>query len=132
MSLKTTAKISLAFAFACGALCARASAEIVEISWQRSEQGDIFTRAAHIAPKKALEICGQINQGVAIHWHYSATAILDYNVHFHVGKEVTLLADLKKTKSANDTLQTPSVQDYCWMWTNPTSHPIALNVTLKK
>jgi hypothetical protein len=130
VSLNTNYKLILALA--CTALCTNASAEIITIKWQRSATSETFAQAAQIAPKKVLEICGKINQGIAVDWIFSATAPLDFNVHFHLGKDVTFLADLKSSASASDTLRTPSAQDYCWMWTNQSPRAVTINVSLKK
>ncbi len=91
-----------------------------------------FEKSASIAPKKSLEICGAFDKAEAITWQFKGSAATDFNIHYHVGKNVNYPKKSKGTQAASGKFVIPVDQTYCWMWTNKGSEPVTLNVTLKK
>ena len=61
-----------------------------------------------------------------------AAHAVDFNIHFHEGKDVRYPA--KKTQVTNDagTLTTALEQDYCWMWSNKGTAEASLSFKLAK
>jgi hypothetical protein len=57
---------------------------------------------------------------------------LDFNVHYHMGKEVVFPSKLAAVASASDTLDAKIEQDYCWMWSNKSTRPATLLVKLRR
>ncbi len=105
-----------------------ASAEIVDLKWT----GDSFAHKASIAPKKFLEVCGKLKKGDGVAWQFKGTAPTDFNIHYHVGKDVSYPENRKDIASADGTLAVALDQDYCWMWSNRSAQPVALEVGLKQ
>ena len=105
-----------------------ASAEIVEIKWADG----VFTHKASIAPKKFLEVCGKQKKGEAVNWTFNGTAPTDFNIHYHVGKDVSYPENRKGVASAEGLLVAPLDQDFCWMWTNRAAQPLDLELKLKQ
>ena len=105
-----------------------ARAEIVEIKWTGGE----FLHAANVAPKKFLEICGKLEKGATVAWRFKGSAESDFNIHYHVGNDVQYPENRKSIASAEGTLAVTLEQDYCWMWTNRSMQPIAIEVGLKQ
>ena len=105
-----------------------ASAEIVEIKWADG----VFTHKASIAPKKFLELCGKQKKGEAVNWTFNGTAPTDFNIHYHVGKDVSYPENRKGVASAEGSLVAPLDQDFCWMWTNRAAQPLDLELKLKQ
>ena len=105
-----------------------ASAEIVEIKWAEG----VFTHKASIAPKKFLEVCGKQKKGEAVNWTFNGTAPTDFNIHYHVGKDVSYPENRKGVASAEGSLVAPLDQDFCWMWTNRGAQPLDLELKLKQ
>ena len=105
-----------------------ASAEIVEIKWADG----VFTHKASIAPKKFLEVCGKQKKGEAVNWTFNGTAPTDFNIHYHVGKDVSYPENRKGVASAEGSLVAPLDQDFCWMWTNRAAQPLDLELKLKQ
>lgn len=105
-----------------------ASAEIVEIKWADG----VFTHKASIAPKKFLEVCGKQKKGETVNWTFSGTAPTDFNIHYHVGKDVSYPENRKGVASAEGSLVAPLDQDFCWMWTNRAAQPLDLELKLKQ
>ena len=106
-----------------------AQAEIVEIRWSGDGR---FEHQATVAPAKFVELCGKLPAAVRVHWGFEAAAPVDFNIHYHVGKEVVYPAKLKAVAAAQDSLLTELEQDYCWMWTNKSKVAATLSVKLQR
>ena len=85
-----------------------------------------------MAPAKFAEICGKLPAGLKVRWHFAASAPLDFNVHYHVGKDVVFPSRLPAVASAKGTLGTKIDQDYCWMWSNKSVAPATITVKLQR
>ncbi len=109
--------------------CTIARAELIEIKW--SESGK-FDYRAPIAARKFVEICGALNKDQSIAWSFKAEQPVNFNIHFHVGEEVTYPAKVEGAGSAAGQLKPASNQDYCWMWSNKTDKPLELMLTLQR
>lgn len=105
-----------------------ASAEIAEIKWADG----VYTHKASIAPKKFLEVCGKQKKGETVNWTFNGTAPTDFNIHYHVGKDVSYPENRKGVASAEGSLVAPLDQDFCWMWTNRAAQPLDLELKLKQ
>jgi hypothetical protein len=106
-----------------------AKGELIDIAW--SPDGS-FGRDVRVAPSKFVEVCGRLPAGTAVAWRFESGARLDFNVHFHEGKDVRYPTRQAKVARATGTLDAPVDQDYCWMWTNPTAAEATLNFMLQK
>jgi hypothetical protein len=104
-----------------------AQAEIVELKFDTAGRQ---TLEREIKPKGYLELCGALKPGDAVRWQYEAGAPLDFNIHYHVGKDVVYPAQLKATASAGDRFEAKLAQDYCWMWVNKGPSPTRLRAEL--
>ena len=107
----------------------RALADIVDIAWDADGR---FERSMTVAPGKFAELCGKLPAGLQVGWNFQASAPLDFNVHYHVGKEVVFPSKLTAVASAKDTLATKIDQDYCWMWSNTTTASATFTVKLRR
>jgi len=106
-----------------------AGAEVVTIHW--SGEGR-FMHKSTIAPGKFVELCGKLPAGLKVRWDFDAGLPLDFNVHYHVGKEVVFPFKLGAVSNAKDVLDTRIEQDYCWMWSNKSAAPASLSVKLQR
>ena len=57
---------------------------------------------------------------------------MDFNVHYHAGKEVVFPTQLAAVATAKDTLDAKIAQDYCWMWSNKAAAPATFTVRLQR
>ena len=105
-----------------------AQAEIVDLKWDNGA----FTHKGSIAPKKFLEVCGKLGKGENVGWRFSGDAPTDFNIHYHVGKDVVYPEQRKEIAKAEGTLAVPLDQDFCWMWTNRGTAAMAIEVQLSK
>lgn len=106
-----------------------AMADVVDIAW---DAGGRFERKLSVAPGKFAELCGPLPAGLKIGWNFEASAPLDFNVHYHVGKEVVFPSKLTGVVTAKDTLATKIDQDYCWMWSNKSAASATIMVKLQR
>jgi len=120
----------------CGALAAvtlsgaaLAATHIVDIAWPPDGR---FAHKAQIAAGKFVEVCGKLAVGEGVRWSFTAAAPVDFNIHYHVGKEAVFPARQTQVSSGRDTLNVAVAQDYCWMWTNKGSAPVSLVVDLAR
>ena len=104
-------------------------AEIIDLQWQ---DGSRFERSLMIAPGKFAEICGSLDAGQTVNWAFKADRALNFNVHYHVDKDVRYPAKKDQVKQLNGDLAVDAKQDYCWMWSNKTNTTAKLSVTLMR
>ena len=110
-------------------LSAVSHAEIVYVKWDATGK---FERTQSIAPGKFVEICENLPKGSAVKWEFKASAPLNFNVHFHQGKEVSFPEKQDGVSALQGTLVTPSKEDYCWMWTNKSDAATNIRIGLAK
>jgi hypothetical protein len=108
---------------------AGARAEIVDIRWSTDGR---FAHKGTIAAGKFVEVCGKLPAELHVRWEFKASTRVDFNVHYHVGKEMVFPFKLSAVTSAKDTLDTKIEQDYCWMWSNKSAAAATLSVNLQR
>ena len=106
-----------------------ARAEALDIRWSGDGR---YTHQGSVAAGKFVEVCGKLQAGLKVQWEFDASAPVDFNVHYHLGKEVVFPAKLTAVTTAKDLLETKVEQDYCWMWTNKSAAPATLSVKLQR
>ena len=106
-----------------------AQAELLDIAWNASGN---YEKTSTVQPGKFLGLCGELTKDQAIGWSFDADRALDFNVHFHEGKDVVFPEKQTAVTKASGTLNVASKQDYCWMWSNKTATPATLTARLKR
>ena len=106
-----------------------AQAELLDITWNASGH---YEKSAIVQPGKFLELCGGLAKGESISWSFDADRALDFNVHFHEGKDVVFPEKQTAVTKASGTLNVALKQDYCWMWSNKSATPATLTARLKR
>lgn len=115
-------------ALSLAAIATSATADVVDIAWNASGR---FEHKLSVAPGKFAEVCGKLPAGLKVNWAFEASAPLDFNVHYHVDKEVVFPSKLTGVAAAKDTLDTRVEQDYCWMWSNKSTTPATFTIRLQ-
>lgn len=111
-------------------LCATAArATIIDIAW--NEQGR-FERRVSVAPGKFAEVCGKLARADSVAWRFDASGPLNFNIHYHEGKDMRYPERRDALAGASGRLQVALDQDYCWMWTNKSGQAVDLNVLLAR
>jgi hypothetical protein len=106
-----------------------ARAEVIDLKWQ---EGGRFERSLTIAPGKFAEICGPLEAGQAVNWSFKADRALNFNIHYHLDKDVRYPAKHDQVASMQGDLAVDARQDYCWMWVNKTTAAAKLSVALTR
>ena len=114
---------------ALAAVTTPAWAEMVDIAWDADGR---FERSVTVPNAKFAEFCGKLPAGLKVRWDFEASAPLDFNIHYHVGKDVVFPSKLSAAATAKDVLQTRIEQDYCWMWSNKTASAATLKLKLQR
>lgn len=117
--------------FTAGALLASAAAaneHLIEVSW--SPAGDYKTDL-RIASGKFKELCVPLKKGERVEWSFSSPVDTSFNIHYHVGSDVSFPAKVDGIRAAQGTLEVMVDQDYCWMW-KAGAEPAPLTATLKR
>ena len=111
-------------------LCAVAArAEIVDIVW--SDAGR-FERRILVAPGKFAEVCGKLVKDQAVAWRFDADGALDFNIHYHLGKDVRYPERRDALARGSGQLRVAMDQDHCWMWTNRSERTVQLTLLLSR
>ncbi len=124
-----TLRLRLACVIAATLCSAAARAEIVDIAWSVDGR---FERRMTVAPGKFAEVCGKLARAQAVAWRFDADGPLNFNIHYHEGKEVRYPERRDALADGSGRLQAAHDQDYCWMWTNKSTQPIALQLLLTR
>jgi hypothetical protein len=67
-----------------------------------------------------------------VSWRFQAGGPLNFNIHYHEGKDVHYPERREALSSASGRLQAALDQDYCWMWTNKAAQPVSVQVVLER
>ena len=106
-----------------------ARADVVDIVWDANGR---FERRLNVAPAKFAEVCDKLPAGLKVRWDFESGTPLDFNVRYHVGKQVVFPSKLTAVSAAKDVLDTKVDQDYCWMWSNKSASSATVTVKLQR
>lgn len=104
-----------------------ARSQVVEIAWK---DGNQFDRSVTVAPAKFAEFCGPLGAGKTVAWSFDADGELDFNIHYHAGKQVRYPSRAERVRRSAGELTVDLAQDYCWMWTNTSAAPAKVDLRL--
>jgi hypothetical protein len=106
-----------------------AQAEMVPVEW---DAGGTFEKETTIPSGKFVEVCEKLPAGAQVRWSFSAGSPLDFNIHYHEGKEVRFPARHHGVAQLSGVLDATLAQDYCWMWTHKGATPATLKLQLQR
>lgn len=110
-------------------IATNARAELVDIAWDSAGR---FETAMSVEPGKFAEVCGQLDKGQSVAWSFKGDRPMNFNIHYHEGKQVVFPAKQDAVVDARGNLDVNAKQDYCWMWTNKGLLPSKLQLTLTR
>ena len=76
--------------------------------------------AAFEATLKAGDIheeCMKVEGGKTRRYEWTSDVRVDFNIHFHRGKDVHYPVTRDGAKKESGNFTAPSTEEYCWMWT---------------
>ena len=121
------AMLALSLAAACTAPVL--ASPLTEIAWDAQGR---FAHEQDIAPGKFAEVCGKLAVGQKLRWSFEAAAPLDFNVHYHQGKDVVYAVQGKQQRRSEGVLKVTAEPDHCWMWSNKSDKPARLGMRLER
>jgi len=62
------------------------------------------------------ERCVRLDAGESIRYRFSADVPVDFNIHFHRGKEVFYPVEARASRAADASFTAPHADTYCLMW----------------
>jgi hypothetical protein len=71
-----------------------------------------------VRPKAIAEECLKMSAGQSIAYAFEATAPVDFNIHYHRGKDVFYPVKDDGVGRAEARFTAPEADEYCLMWTN--------------
>ncbi len=105
----------------------------VSLVWSHgTEEGHENRLERLIPPADSYELCLDLAQDQQLHYAFSATRKLDFNIHYHAGPEVRYPVSDKQVSAAEATFAAQSAQKYCLMWTNPGDTEARLSIEYEK
>lgn len=108
---------------------ASAQASIIDLAWDAHGR---MERELVVPPGKFAEVCGRLNTSDVVQWRFEAVEALDFNIHFHEGEKVTYPERQDDTREMSGTFSSQAEHDYCWMWRNRGTRPVAMTFQLTR
>jgi hypothetical protein len=99
----------LVFALACSAP--------VAVLALASDSPQVQPFSVAIEPRQLHEECAKLQAGDKRKYYWKADGPVDFNVHYHVDKEVFYPVKRDGMRGDGGTFTAKIAQDYCWMWT---------------
>jgi hypothetical protein len=66
---------------------------------------------------KVHEECVRLDKGHARRYEWKSTAKVDFNIHYHEGREVFYPIKRDEVSKGSGRFKAKTAQEYCWMWT---------------
>jgi hypothetical protein len=88
------------------------------------EAGKAFSHA--IRPLQIAEECFKLPAGQTIEYAFRSSEPLDFNIHYHRGKDVEYPVRRAQVQEADGRFTAPSSEEFCLMWTNRTLRVVAV------
>ena len=126
---KSMHRAFLALALAAASATPALASPVTEIAWDAQGR---FAHEQDIAPGKFAEVCGKLAVGQKLRWSFEAAAPLDFNVHYHQGKDVVYAVQGKQQRRSEGVLKVTAEPDHCWMWSNKSDKPARLGMRLER
>ena len=77
---------------------------------------DVGPYSFNLSGKAFDERCLKLAAGESIRYRFRASAPVDFNIHYHRGKEVIFPVKQSAVREATSTFRAESADDYCLMW----------------
>jgi hypothetical protein len=85
-----------------------------------------------VKPRGFAEECFKLPGGETIGYAFESSATMDFNIHFHRGKDVVYPVKVDAVRRADDRFTAPSAEEFCLMWTNGTAAMVTVKGALSR
>ncbi len=105
------------------------AADVVTIDWGQHQRFDLHRE---VAPGQVLEVCGALQGGQGVHWRFTSSQPMAFNIHHHIGRQVFYAAKRHQTRGLTQRFVPAEANTYCWMWTAPPKVASTVVLTLRR
>lgn len=116
-------------AVAAGCCAASAAAQALDIRWDAAGS---FERSIPLKPGKFTELCAKLAKGQTVAWSFSSDTPLEFNIHYHEGKDIVFPEKRHKMTELEGELEVALDQVHCWMWENKGADATTVQVKLQR
>lgn len=85
-----------------------------------------------LAGKSFDERCLKLTAGEAVRYRFDASAPVDFNIHYHRGKDVFYPVKQTGVRRADGTFRADAADDYCLMWEHAGGGTATVEGTLER
>jgi hypothetical protein len=85
-----------------------------------------------VGPGQIAEECFNLPAGESIGYSFEATGSVDFNIHFHRGKDVFYPVRATGLLRAADRFKAESTEEFCLMWTNGAAQAVTIRGDLTR
>jgi hypothetical protein len=78
--------------------------------------GSFGSFAVEVPARGFEEHCVNLRSGESVRYRYRASAPVDFNIHFHRGKDVHYPVRATASRAEDATFTAPETDGYCLMW----------------
>ncbi len=71
-----------------------------------------------VRPRHLAEECFTLPAGQTIGYAFESSAPVDFNIHYHVDRDIVYPVKSDQIAKAEDRFTAPSTEEFCLMWTN--------------
>ncbi|MBI3545370.1 MAG: hypothetical protein HY081_02060 [Gammaproteobacteria bacterium] len=96
-----------------------------------ADSGKQFEKIS-IASGQEHEACAALSAAEKLRYGFTASAPLNFNLHYHADNKVYYPVPAHQTAATKDIFTSTSPQTYCLMWTNTTAQAVELNLEYEK
>jgi hypothetical protein len=83
-----------------------------------------------LGPGAFEELCFELDAGGSVRYAFDADAPLDFNAHWHRGKDVFFPIKSAAVERRAGVFRAPAKEAYCLMWTNRQRRPVVLRARI--
>ncbi len=83
-----------------------------------------------LAPGAFEEMCFELGAGRSVRYAFDAEAPLDFNLHWHRGRDVFFPIKSPAVARRAGTFRSEAKEGYCLMWTNRSRAPVTLRARI--
>jgi hypothetical protein len=85
-----------------------------------------------LQPKGIEELCVELAAGETVGYWFESSAPLDFNVHWHRGKQVHYPVKRDRVRRLEGRFRAREAQTYCLMWTSRAAKPLTLRARVER
>ena len=91
-----------------------------------SSTGSEIRKTVELPAGEFHEECLDLSRRQRLHYAFSSAQPVEFNIHYHRGKDIVYPVRLKNIRSLKSVFTPPRDEGYCMMWTNSRRNGVKL------